>query len=165
MRLTGFDLGGIKATIALSGRELDLLEDWAERHYDGRCRAAIHHGGFLYGFIQEWTAEHNIHPTHEPDREIEVTVTGDQLGTLAKISEMPWGSPESTLYIEFVTVLRARERAYKGLTRLLNRCGEFISNLDGLRDGEDDAMSSVLSPIIECLKDIQGGAGSCVQGS
>jgi len=44
----------VKAVISITGAELGRLMTLSRLHYDGKCRAAREHGGFLYGLCNQW---------------------------------------------------------------------------------------------------------------
>ena len=106
MKLTGFDYDVI-ALVTMSGHEVLHLMGLADRHYDRKCKAAGEQGGFLYGFMNHWSLG-----DQSLDDEIELSMTGHELGTLGKISE----TDLSTKYCEqFLVILGSRTIEYHRL--------------------------------------------------
>lgn len=98
MKLTGFDYDVI-ALVTMSGYEVARLIKLSGDHYDGKCQAAGKVGGFLYGFMNHWSDD-------QLDEEIELSMTGHELGTLGKISEQE--SPSETFSLQFMAILKSR---------------------------------------------------------
>lgn len=82
----------VNITFTITGRELLRLKDLSQRHYDDKCRAAGQHGGFLFGFINQWLYSDGVAygPSDHPNmsREVEITATAHELGVLCKIGEV-----------------------------------------------------------------------------
>lgn len=139
MKRIAFDYD-VKIIITISGRELYRLQELAELHYDAICKAAGRHGGFLYGCIVQWILDQEDPKDHQYcfrklanplshketnpflnladddilDREIEITVTGGQIGTLAKIGEVEdhHHSPIYGFTFQFQQMLTERNAEY-----------------------------------------------------
>ena len=114
MRRNGFDYE-VCLMVEISGKELLFLQQLSERHYDGACRAAGAHGGFLYGFINQWkfgNPEVNGSSDRPLDELEEIRMTGRQVDMLAKICEAATsGSILSSA--DFVKLLHDRNVEYQ----------------------------------------------------
>lgn len=104
MKHTGFDYE-VSVMVTMTGNEVTHLMGLASRHYDRKCRAAGEQGGFLYGFMNHWSLGEDM----TLNDEIELSMTGHELGTLGKICE----TDRSTKYYEqFLSFLESRMAEY-----------------------------------------------------
>ena len=112
MKLTGFDYD-VSVLVTMTGHEIARLMKLSKSHYDGKCKAAGNHGGFLYGFMNRW----DMSPPVDLDEEIELMMTGHELGTLGKIgeAESPADYPNGSsggFTLQFSIILESRMAEY-----------------------------------------------------
>jgi len=83
----------VEFRIRLSGAELNLLQVCSQKHYDFKCRSASECGNFLYGMFNRFNGCFNNfaaagnQPTPLVDKELEFTLSWDELDCLTKIAE------------------------------------------------------------------------------
>lgn len=133
MKLTGFDYDVI-TLVTMSGHEVIRLMGLADGHYDRKCKAAGEQGGFLYGFMNNWSLGDQM----SLDDEIELSITGHELGTLGKISEQE--SPSETFNTQFLAFLNSRVIEYNEITQERGEgmsLPEFVTEIEDLVSDSD----------------------------
>lgn len=82
----------VRTVIAFSRQELNCLLACSERHYDGVCKAAGRHGGFLYGY------QNAVEMSLETAKGYPYMFTMRQVDTMVKIMEQADSWQEAELY-------------------------------------------------------------------